>query len=86
MQYLVALCNRPEGASDVISGRFMRQIVLAKCEESETFSRNSAEAADSGYFRHFFRYNFQLRVENDVLSGVAINYAGMDVHVKIWRF
>ena len=30
VQYSVALCNRPEGASDVISGNFVRQIVFEK--------------------------------------------------------
>ena len=28
MQDLLAFCNRPEGAGDVISGKFMRPIVL----------------------------------------------------------
>ena len=31
VQYLVAFCNRPEGVSDVISGRFAREVVVEKC-------------------------------------------------------
>ena len=35
MQYLVAPCNRPEGASEVISGKFVRPTVLEKCVQEK---------------------------------------------------
>ena len=30
----------------------------------------------------FFRYNFRPEVDNDVMSGVAVDYVDMDDHVK----
>ena len=33
MQYSITLCSSPEVASDVASGKFMRQIVIAKTAE-----------------------------------------------------
>ena len=34
------------------------------------------------YISSFFRYNFRPEVDNEVISYVAADYAGMDVHVK----
>ena len=31
LQYFIAFCSRPEAASEVISGRFLRPIVPDKC-------------------------------------------------------
>ena len=33
-------------------------------------------------FSTVFRYNFQPEVDNDVVSGMAIDYVGIDVRVK----
>ena len=49
VQQSIAFCNRPERASDVISGKFVRH----------------------------------KEVDNDAISGVAIDYFGMDVCVKL---
>ena len=87
MQYLVAFCSRPEGTSDVISGRFVGQTVLEKCVKFgyPRFNRSREfppTTVGSGIIDSFFRYNFQPEVDNGVTSGVAIYYVGMDVPVK----
>ena len=38
--YLAAFCNRPEGASDVISGKFLRRIVFKMCLKSRVHCLN----------------------------------------------
>ena len=86
MQHLVAFRNRPEGASDVISGRCVRQIVLEKCIKFSRPGLNRSqeipsEAIRSGIF-DIFRYNFRPEVDNDVVSGVAIDNVGMDFLVQ----
>ena len=77
--------RRKEGAHDLISGRFVWQIVLETCEiwssSPEPFSRNSAQSCRK-YFRQFFRHNFRPAADNGVISSVAIDYVGLDVHVK----
>ena len=80
VQYLVAVCNRPEGASDVISGQFVRQIVLEKFVKCGHPRLNRSreiplEAVGSGIFDSFC-YNFQPEVDSDVISGVAIDFVG----------
>ena len=77
MQYLTAFCRRPVTASYVISGRFMRPIiVLDKCVIFRDASLNHSreippEAVGGGIFYYWFRYNFRSEVDNDVTSGVA---------------
>ena len=58
VQYLIAFCNWLKGASDVISGRFVRQIVLEVCKIS-WFCLNLSreippEAVGSSIFNSFF--------------------------------
>ena len=50
--------------------------------DGEPFSRNFAWSHWKLYFLDFFRYNFPPEVDNDVISGVAIDYVGMDICVK----
>ena len=74
MQYLVAFCNQQEGASDVISGRPVRQIVLEKCVKFGHPRLNCSreilpKAVGSGIFDSFFP---AITSNNDVISGVAI--------------
>ena len=40
------------------------------------------EAVGGGIFDSCFRYKFRPEVDNDVLSGVAVDYIVMDVHLK----
>ena len=40
------------------------------------------EAVGGGIFDSFFRYNFRREVGNDVISGMAVDYVGMDASVK----
>ena len=44
--------------------------------------RNSTRSRRRRYFRQFFRYNFRPEVDDNVLSGVAVDNVGMDVPVK----
>ena len=37
-------------------------------------------------FEFFFHYNFRPEADSDVLSGVVVDYAGVDVHVKLGDF
>ena len=85
MQHLVAFCNRPEGASDVISGRIAwpREVCKIWSSSPEPFSRNSARSRQKQYFGQCFRYYFRPEVCNDVISGAAIDYVGMDVLVNV---
>ena len=39
-------------------------------------------AVEGGIFDSFFRYNFRPEVDNDVISGLAIDYVGMGVQVE----
>ena len=40
------------------------------------------EAVGGGIFDCFFRYNVRPEVDNDVISGVAVDHVGVDVRVK----
>ena len=80
--HLKALCSRPEAASDVISSR-LRPIVLDKLKP---FSRNSTRSRQRQYFLQSFRFYFRPEVDNDVISGVAVDNVGTDVRVKFGRF
>ena len=46
------------------------------------FLGNSTRNRRRQYFRQFCCYNFRPEVDNDVISGVVVDNAGMDVHVK----
>ena len=35
-----------------------------------------------GIFHSFFHHNFQPEVDNDIISGVAVDYVDVDVHEK----
>ena len=59
VQYLMAFCSRPEAASDIISGRFARPIVLDKCVNFRDPSLNRSReipalAVGSGILDSFF--------------------------------
>ena len=41
-----------------------------------------AEAFIGGIFDSFFRYNSWVEVDNDVISGVCVEYVDMDIRVK----
>ena len=88
VQYLVAVCNRPEGASDVMSSRFVRAIVLEKFVKFGHHRLNRSreilpEAVGRGIFDSFFRYNIRPEADNNVISGVATECVGMDIRVKL---
>ena len=65
----------------------MRPIILDKnvkfCDPSLNHSQETPpEAVGGGIFDSFFRYNFRLQVDNDVIYGAAVDNIGVDVHVK----
>ena len=86
-QYLVAFCNRLERASDVISGKFVRQIAAEKCVKFSHPRLNDSgeilpETIGIGNFDSFFRYKFRSEVDNDVISVAAGDYIDPDVRIK----
>ena len=88
MQYLIAFSSRPEAASDVISDMFVKPILLDTCAKFHDLCLNrspemSPEAVGGGSFDSFFRCSFLLEVDNDLISGVAVDYIKMDVHAKL---
>ena len=59
VQCLIAFCNLPEVASDVISGKFLRPVVLNKCVNFrdpglECSREIPPEAGGGGIFDSFF--------------------------------
>ena len=69
---------------DAISGRFVWPLVLDTPvkfhDPSLNCSRNiPPEAVGSGIF-DCFPHNFRPQVDNDVISSVAVDSVGMDVH------
>ena len=73
----MVFCTRPEAASDVMSCMFVRPIVLDKCVKFRNPRSNRRR-----HFRQYFRDNFRLGVDNDVISGVAVAHFGADVRIK----
>ena len=73
----MVFCSRLEAASDVISGRFVRPIVLKKCKISwsvlKPCSRNSTRIRRMQYFRVFFTITSDWKY-NNVISGVDVDY------------
>ena len=87
MWYLTAFCSRPEWAVDAISGRFMGPLVLAKRVKFHDsgldwiwfkFHPKPSEAV----YSTVFPYNFRTEVDNDVISGIAVDNVGVDVTIK----
>ena len=65
----------------------MRRIVHEKSVKFRAPSWNHSqeiplEAVGCGIFDSLFHYNFLSEVDNDVISGVAVDIVGMDVCVK----
>ena len=84
-QYSIAFCSRPETASDVITDRFVRPIVLdkyVKCRDlCFNHSREIApETVGSGIFDSFFA--IRPEVVSGVIYGAAIGWVGMNILVK----
>ena len=91
MRYFRLFSNRDkcrlEAAGDVVSGTFVGLIVLDKCLRDLRLNRSREsppEAVGCSIFDGLFRYNFQPEVDNDVISGVAVDNVGVDVAVNIW--
>ena len=85
-QFLIAFCSQLEAASDVISCRFVRLMFHDTCVKFHDPCLNRSweippEAVGGGILDSFC-YNFQLKVDTDVISGLAVDYVGMDVDVK----
>ena len=86
VQYLVASCSRPEAASEVMSDRFVQPIVLDKrvkfCSRLNHSRQIRTKAIGGGIYEFFCRNNFRPEVVSDCISGVAIEWVGMDVCIK----
>ena len=86
MQYLTAVCNRPEATSDVISGRFVGPVVPDKSvkfgDPRLNLSRDITPEAVLGGIFDVFCCNFRPEVVSDVVSGANVGQVGMDVHAK----
>ena len=77
LQCLIAFCSRPEAASDVMSGRFVRPIVLDKCVKfcDPCLNRSREippEAVGGSIFDSFYRDNFRLEAVSDVISSATV--------------
>ena len=86
VKYLITFCSRPKAVSDVISGTFVGRLSSISVSNfvvlAETVLEKLHHKTVGGCILDTFRYNFQLEVDNDVISGVAVGNIGMDVHVK----
>ena len=78
MQCLVVFCNQLEEASDIVSGKFVRQIVFEKCVKFGSprlnCSRDIYPKPSEAVFSTFFGYNFRPEVDRHIISSVAIDY------------
>ena len=89
VQYFIAFCSRPEAASDMSSGRFVRLAVVDKCvnfhDPHLNCSREIApEAVACGNFDRFSNVdNFRPEVASDVIFGAIAKPTGMKVHEKL---
>ena len=86
MQYLITFCRRPEATSEVMYGLFVRPVALDESVKLHDPSLNRSpeiptEAVGGDIFDCFL-YNFRHEVDNDVISGVAIDNVGVDVCAK----
>ena len=73
--------SRPEAASDVISGTFLGPIVCDKCAQFRS-REIPPEAVVGGIFESFVHYNLRPEVDNDVVSGMAVDNFSLDVRIK----
>ena len=84
----MAFCSRPEGAGDAISDRRVGLIVLDKHVQFHDPSLNRSREIphppkpSKAVFSTVFPYNFWLEADNNVMSGTAVEYVGMDVNIK----
>ena len=89
VQYKIAFCNRPETASDVISGMFVRLIVHNKRVKfrGPRFNRSREsppEAVGGVIFGRLSNVdNFRPEVVRYVISGVIVYPTSMDVPIKL---
>ena len=87
MQYLIEFCSRLEAASEVISNNCTKPIISNECVKFIDSRLNRSpeippNAIRGGIFDCFFRINFRPEVVSGVISGVAVEYVGVDVNVK----
>ena len=81
VQYLIAFCSRPDEASDVISGSFV--MLTVPTIVYKPLSEIRAKAIGGGILDSFSNFDkCRSEVAGDVISSVAIEYVGMDIHVK----
>ena len=79
--------HRPEATGDVISGKFVRPVILDKCVKCHNpswkcYQEILPEAVVGGGISDSFPYNFRLKEDNDFISGTAVDSEGTDVCVK----
>ena len=78
VQYLIAFCSRPEAASDVISGRFVRLAVPDKYVKFHGRRLNRSReippnAVGCGIYDRFLNFDkCQREIVSDVISGVDV--------------
>ena len=89
VQYLIAFFSRPKTASDVICGKFIGAVVRDKRVKFRDPRLNRSreippKAVCGGILDRFFKHsdNCQPEVASVVISGMAVQYVGMDVCVK----
>ena len=87
VQYWITFCSRPQAASDIVSGTFVSLVVLVKRVKFHDPCLNRSweiprEAARGGIFDCFPPITFWSEVDNDVISGTAVDNVGMGVPVK----
>ena len=85
VQYLMVFCSRPETAWDVISSRFVE---LTVPDESDRLNRSREirpkKAVGCGIYYHFSNFDkCWPEAAGDIISGVASDYVGMDIHARI---
>ena len=85
VQHLIAICSRPEAASDVISRIFVGPIVPDKSvkfsDPRTNHSREISPEAVGGIWT-VFHYNLRPEVDSYDIFNVAVDYVSMDVRVK----
>ena len=86
VQYLITYCSRKEAAGDVISTTFVGPVVLDKGlkfhDPNLNLSREIPPEAVGGGIFDCFPYNFWPKVDNHIISGVAVDNVGMNVCEK----
>ena len=96
MQCLIACCSQPEANSDVISSRFVGPIFPDSHVKfgdprgtswwgriKRRATKIQPKAVGSGIFGRYPNFDqYRSEVAGDVISGVAIDYVGVDVLVR----